>query len=138
MRDQRATLTTVPAPLADALRVALRLEPVKQGQVTAQRELVASLQSALDARRQRIIVSQGTINWVKWLAVVMLGALTLFAVACVHAGNRRSAAIAMAIFGAGIAVTFLLMASQALPFNGEFGVTPDALLQIAPTARAPG
>src|SRR3954468_21298426 len=67
MRDQRATLTTVPAPLADALRVALRLEPVKQGQVTAQRELVASLQSALDARRQRIIVSQGTINWVKWL-----------------------------------------------------------------------
>jgi cytochrome bd-type quinol oxidase subunit 2 len=138
MRDQRASLTAVPTALAQALQLALRIDPVNQSQVTAQRELVSSLQNALDARRQRIIVSEGTINWVKWLAVIALGALTLIAVACVHADNRRTAAIAMAIFGSAIAVTFLLMASQALPFNGEFGVKPDALLQVAPSATAPG
>ena len=138
MRDQRATLTAVPAPLVQALRLALRIDPANQRQVTGQRELVSSLENALDARRQRIIVSEGTINWVKWLAVVTLGALTLIAVACVHADNRRTAAIAMAIFGSAVAVTLLLIASQALPFSGEFGVKPDALLQVAPSARAPG
>lgn len=135
MRDQKATLTAVPAPLAQALRLALRLDPANQGQVTAQRELVSSLENALDARRQRIIISEGTVNWVKWLAVVVLGALTLIAVACVHAGDRRTAAIAMAIFGSAIAMTFVLMASQALPFNGDFGVKPDALVQVAPSVR---
>jgi hypothetical protein len=138
MRDQRATLTAVSAPLAQALRLALRIDPANQSEATGQRELVSSLETALDARRQRIIISEGTINWVKWLAVVALGALTLIAVACVHADNRRTAAIAMAIFGLAVAVTLLLIASQALPFNGEFGVKPDALLQVAPSATAPG
>jgi hypothetical protein len=135
MRDQRATLTAVPVPMGQALRLAVRIDPADQGQVTAQRELVSSLEDALDARRQRIIISEGTINWVKWLAVVALGALTLIAVACVHAGNRRTAALAMAIFGSAVAMTLVLMASQALPFNGDFGVKPDALLEVAPSAR---
>src|SRR3954447_22359529 len=135
MRDQRATLTAVAVPLAQAVRLALTIDAANQSQVTAQRELVSALEDALDARRQRIIVSEGTINWVKWLAVITLGALTLVAVACVHAGNRRTAALAMAIFGSAVAMTLVLMASQALPFNGDFGVKPDALLQVAPSAR---
>src|SRR4051812_39373221 len=47
MRDQRATLTAVPVALAQALQLALRIDPANQGQVTAQRELVASLENAL-------------------------------------------------------------------------------------------
>jgi hypothetical protein len=55
------------------------------------------------------------------------------AIACVHSDNRRTAAIALGLFGSAVAVTFVLIASQARPFSGEFGVKPDALLQVAPS-----
>ena len=137
MKEQRATLTAVPAPLSEALRMALTLDPKSQTQTIGQRELVSSLEAALDGRRQRIIISEGTVGWVKWLGVVTLGALTLVAIACVHSDNRRTAAIAMGIFGAAVAVTLVLIASQANPFAGEFGVKPEALLQVAPSNRSP-
>jgi hypothetical protein len=133
MKDQRATLSAVPAPLAGALRLALTLHPANEAQSTGQRELVSSLETALDARRQRIIISESTVSWMKWLAVIALGVLTLMAIACVHSDNRRTAAIALGLFGSAVAVTFVLIASQARPFSGEFGVKPDALLQVAPS-----
>lgn len=132
MESQSATLTVVPTALAEALRLALRLKPRGEGQATAQRELVSSLQDALDARRQRIIVSRSTTNWVKWAAVIMLGVLTLLAIAFVHSDNRRTAAIAMGVFAAAVAVTLVMIASQDRPFSGQFGVKPDALLQVLP------
>jgi hypothetical protein len=133
MAEQRATLSNVPMPLATALRVVLQLDPANPAQATGQRELVSSLEAALDARRQRIIVSETSVNWVRWLAVVALAALTLVAIACVHAGDPRTAAIAMGIFGAAVAVTLVLIGAQARPFNGEFGIKPDPLLQVAPS-----
>ena len=132
MADQRATLTVVPAPLGQALRLALSLHPAGVAQATGQRELVTSLQNAFDARRQRIIVSRSTVNWVKWLAVVTLAVLTLTAIACVHSDNRITAAVAMGLFGGAVAVTLVLIASQARPFSGEFGIKPDVLLQVQP------
>jgi hypothetical protein len=130
MADQRATLTVVPAPLAQALALALSLHPAGPAQATGQRELVSSLENALDARRQRIIVSRSSVNWVKWLAVVTLAVLTLAAIACVHSDNRGSAALAMSLFAGAVAITLVLIASQARPFSGEFGITPDVLLQV--------
>ena len=62
MAEQRASLNAIPVPLAEALDLALRFVPQGEGQVIAQRQLVASLQSALDARRQHIIVSGSRIN----------------------------------------------------------------------------
>jgi hypothetical protein len=65
MAGGSATLTMNPAPLAEALRVSLGLTPRSDGQVAAQREIVTAVQNALDARRQRIIVSQSGVNWVR-------------------------------------------------------------------------
>jgi hypothetical protein len=134
MADQKATLTLVPRSLAQALQVALALKPKGAGEVAAQRELVSQLENAFAARRERIIVSRSDINWVKWLGVIGLAALTLIAVAFVHSGNRLTAAIAMGVFGAAVAVTLVLIASQARPFSGPFGVKPDVLLQVKPGA----
>ena len=130
MANQRADLTIVPAALAQALHLALSLQPSGASQATGQRELVSALEDALDARRERVIVSRASVSWVRWLAVIALAALTLAAIACVHSGNRRTAAIAMAIFGGAVAVTLVLIASQARPFSGEFGINPDVLLQV--------
>ena len=94
MASQHATLTAVPASLAEALHLALVLSPHSEGQKVAQREMVVALEAALDARRERIIVSESRVNWAKWMGVVLLAALTLLAIAVVHSERRGTTAIA--------------------------------------------
>ena len=53
MADRNATLRAVPASLAEALQLALALEPRSEGEKVEQREMVAALEAALDARRAR-------------------------------------------------------------------------------------
>jgi Protein of unknown function (DUF4239) len=132
MAHQRATLTVIPAPLAQGLQLAIGLSPRTEGQKAAQREIVDSLQSALDARRQRIIVSESSVNWVKWTGVILVALLTLIAIAFVHSDNRLTAALAMGIFAAAVAVSLMLIAAQERPFSGQFAVSPDVLIQVMP------
>ena len=40
--------------------------------------------------------------------------------------------IAMAIFASAVAVSITIIAAQERPFSGQFGVDPDALLQVEP------
>jgi len=132
MADRRATLTAVPSALGEALRDVLALQPQDEGQRIAQRELVTSLENALDARRQRIILSESSVNWVKWSGVIVLAVITLLAIAFVHSENRATTALAMAIFACAVAVSITIIAAQERPFSGQFGVEPDPLLEIAP------
>ncbi len=138
MSRHRATLTMIPAPLAEALQLTLALTPLGDGQIAAQREMVASLQNALDARRQRIIVSGSTVNWVQWIAVLLQAICTLLAIAMVHNDNRVTAAIAMGLFATGVAVSVVLIAAHNAPFTGGISVAPDLLLQVMPEERAAG
>jgi hypothetical protein len=71
MARQTATLRIAPHALAEALQLTLALAPSSQGQQTAQREIATALESAFDARRQRIIVSQSQVNLVKWLCLFL-------------------------------------------------------------------
>ncbi len=137
MSRHRARLTMIPAPLAEALQLTLALTPQGDGQVAAQREIIASLQNALDARRQRIIVSGSTVNWVKWTALLLQAICTLIAIAMVHSDNRATAAIAMGLFATGVAVSVVLIASHNTPFTGDISVGPDLLLQVRPEERTP-
>jgi hypothetical protein len=132
MEEQRASLTAVPVPLADALDLAVGLKPRDDGQAVAQREIVASIQDALDARRQRIIVSTSSINAVKWLGLIALAALALITIAVVHSRNRTTALIAMAIFALAVAAVITMLVAQDRPFSGELGLNPDVLEQVLP------
>ena len=87
MARQDASLAAIPVPLVQALDLALTVKPQTEGQSVAQREIVTALQKALDARRQRIIVSDSRINAVKWLALLGLAVVMLFGIAFVHSGN---------------------------------------------------
>ena len=128
---RRATLTVIPAPLARALPP-ISLPSRTEGQKAAQREIVGSPQSALDARRQRILVSESSVNWVKWAGVILVALLTLIAIAFVHSDNRVTAALAMGVFAAAVAVSLLLIAVQERPFSGQFAVRPDPLIEVMP------
>jgi hypothetical protein len=135
MEEQRADLTTISKPLADALHLAVGFDPGSDGQAVVQRELVASIQAALDARRHRIVVSESSINFVKWAGLISLAALTLFLIALVHSGNRTTARIAMGAFATAVAVVITMLASQDEPFAGQFGLDPGVLEEILPRGR---
>jgi hypothetical protein len=132
MARQDASLAAIPVPLVQALDLALTVRPQAEGQSVAQREIVTALQKALDARRQRIIVSDSRINTVKWLGLLGLAVVMLFGIAFVHSGNRTTAAVAMSLFAAAVAVVVVMLVSQDQPFTGQLGLDPDLLKQVLP------
>lgn len=134
MQKRDASLAAISAPLRQAQRTALAYQPSDPGHVDAQRELVASLQQALDARRQRIIVSDSHVNAVKWLGLIALAAVMLAAIACVHIANPRAALVALSLFGAATAVVLVMLVAQDEPFTGHLGQKPDLLEQVLPNA----
>jgi hypothetical protein len=139
MASGKAHLKLVPPAIAETLKVSLALNPQTPGQTIAQRELVAAIENALDARRQRIILSRSTINWVKWTALLAQAGLTLIGIALVHSDNRAANRIILTIFATGVAAAVILIASHSRPFSGELSVKPDILLQVLPgTALSPG
>ena len=130
MANQGATLAVAPAPLSEALRLSLTAVPTTDGQRVAQREMVTALEQALDARRQRIIISRSSINGVKWAGLIGVAIVVLIAIAIVHCDNRPGATIAMGLFAAAVAISVVLIASHARPFTGQISVGPGLLQEI--------
>ncbi|HET7378964.1 MAG TPA: hypothetical protein VFJ24_02885, partial [Gaiellales bacterium] len=91
------------ASLADALQLTLSLDAKSPAEATAQREIVSALETALDARRQ-LITSHATVNWLKWLALIVQAICTMVAIAMVHSDNRQATGIALGLFATGVAV----------------------------------
>jgi hypothetical protein len=135
MAHRRATLTMIPTALAQALQTILAAAVQGEGQVAAQRAIVAALENALDARRQRIVVSQSEVNSVKWISLAIQAICTLAAIAMVHSDNRPTAALAMGLFSTAMAVCVLLIAAHDRPFTGQNAVQSTTLLQVQPDAK---
>src|SRR5262249_45196923 len=134
MAGDQATLRLIPPNIAEALKVTLALNPQTPGQAIAQREIVGSIENALDARRQRIILSHSMINWAKWVALLAQAGLTLIAIGMIHSDNRATNRIILTIFATGVAAAVILIASHSRPFSGEISVKPGILLQVMPEA----
>jgi len=109
--------------------------PSSEGQKTAQREIATSVETALDARRHRIIISQSQVNLLKWACLFIQAVCALVAIAMVHSDNRLAAIIAMGIFATGVAASMLLILAHDRPFIGEISIRPDALLQVMPETQ---
>src|SRR5215475_2132865 len=69
MAHQRATLSPLPTALIGVLHDALAIKPTDASERSAQPELVRALQTALDARRQRIVISESAVGSVKWAGI---------------------------------------------------------------------
>jgi len=138
MAKQSATIARPPPELIEALQRVLAFAPANDGQRTAQREITAALQNALDARRQRIFISQSTVNSVKWSGLLLQALVTLVAIAMVHSDNRSTCAIALGLFATAVAVSVFLIAAHNRPFTGEISVGPDLLRQVIPSEAQAG
>jgi hypothetical protein len=111
MAQHLLTLASPPTALVEALQLTVSLKPQDESQRMAQREIIAALNRALDARRQRITISQSGVGPVQWAAILLLGLCMLIAIAMVHSDNRRTCAIAVTLFATGIALSALLIAA---------------------------
>jgi hypothetical protein len=132
MARQKASLRVTPAALAEALQLAVSITPQGPGQQTAQREIISELGSALEARRQRIIISHAEVNSVKWVSLCLQAICELLVIALVHCGNRLASGIAMGLFATGVAASVLLIVAHDRPFTGQISIGPEPLLQIMP------
>jgi hypothetical protein len=132
MAQGAATLNISPPTLNRALQFTLSLAVDTPGQQTAQREVAASLGQALEARRQRILISRTEVSGVKWACLTFLAVCLLFAIAFVHCGNRLTSAVAIGLFSAGLATTMLLILAHDRPFTGAIALTREPLLQVSP------
>jgi hypothetical protein len=132
MSRQQTTLPMITAADTEALELALSILPRTEAQTIAQREIISAVRNAVEARRERIIVSRSKINWVKWTVVLLLAFLIVLTAAIIHSDNRTTAAIAMGLFSTAVAACVVLIASHNRPFTGEISVSPDLLIQVMP------
>jgi hypothetical protein len=131
-------MAATPAALAEALQLVVTITPQGAGQQTVQREIITALGTALDARRQRIIVSQSEVNSVKGWCLYLQALCELIVIALLHCDNRLTLAIALALFATGVAASVLLIAAHDRPFTGQISVGPGPLLQIMPAEAGKG
>jgi len=96
-------------------------------------EAITALESALEARRQRIVISQSSVSILKWAGLLLQALCALIAIAMVHSDNRTTCRIALMLFATGIALSILLIAAYSRPFTGEISVGPELLKLIAAT-----
>jgi hypothetical protein len=134
MAQRTATLRLVPSALVEVLQLDLSLMPASAGQQVAQRAMADAVENALDARRQRIIVSRSEVDAVKWACLFVQAACVLLAIALVHSDNRLASALAIGIFASGVATCVLLIAAHDRPFTGHISVSASPLLQVVPEA----
>jgi hypothetical protein len=127
MVQRRATLATLPTALIAALHETLALKPADEIQQAAKPEMISSLRTALDARRQRIVISESSLGTVKWVGILLQGLCTLVAFAVVHSDNRLARAITLTLLATGVAMSVLLIAAYSRPFTS---VGPELLKQV--------
>ena len=120
----------MPTALIEELHETLGLKAADDSQRAAQPEMVKALHTAMDARRQRIVISESSVGAVKWVGILLQGLCVLVAIAMVHSDNRLACAISLTLFATGIALSVLLIAAYSRPFTGQTSVGPDLLRQV--------
>ena len=116
----------MPTPLRRVLQEVLAFPTIDDLRKTA---IISAVQKSLDARRQRIVISQSTVSGVRWLGLLLTGLCVLIGIALVHLDNLRNCRVALALFATGMAASILIISAHSRPFSGA--VTPALLQRIA-------
>jgi hypothetical protein len=133
MARRQASLQSIAVGLAEALTAVLSFAPVQTNQQVAQQRAVVAIEHALEARRNRVRLSQDEIAPIQWAVIIVLAVLMLVTLAMVHIESRLAMGITMFIFSSAIAVCLVLLMVYDRPFGaGGFVVQPTVLRDIMP------
>ena len=133
MASGRATLESIAVGLAEAMTELLSFSPVQANQKLAQQRALVAIEQALEARRNRVLLSQVEIAPVQWAVILVLATLILVTIALVHIDKRLAMGVTMFIFSTAIAACLVLLTVYDRPFGaGGFTVRPTVLHAIIP------
>jgi hypothetical protein len=133
MLHGRANLRRLPPGLSDAQTTLLSFAPQGAGQRLAQERATNAVETALQARRDRILLSEAAISPPQWVVIIVLDALILVTIAMVHVRRHTTTAINMLIFSTAVAACMVLLMINDRPFNaGGITVLPTALHEVGP------
>jgi Protein of unknown function (DUF4239) len=131
MLSGHASFQPLPPGLTDAVAALLSFAPSQPGQHVVQNRAVEALEQALEARRNRVLLSGAVIAPVQWLVIFLLDALALITIGMVHLDRRATAAVNMFVFSTAIAASVALLMINDRPFSaGGFTVEPTALQHL--------
>jgi len=133
MASGRANLQSIAVGLAEAMTELLSFTPVQANQQLAQQRALVAIEQALEARRNRVLLSQAEIAPIQWIVIIVLAVLILITLAMVLIENRIAMAITMFIYSTAFAFCLVLLMAYDRPFGvGGFSVQPTVLRDIMP------
>lgn len=131
METGHASLRRSPPGIPDAVRTLVSFVPTQQGQIAAQSRAILALMTALEARRNRILLSEATIEPIQWTVIILLLVLVLVTIAKVHIDRPTTAAGALFVFSTAMAACLILLLVNDRPFAaGGFTLQPTALEEV--------
>ena len=121
----------IPPALPDALTILLSFVPQQPGQQLAQSRAVAAIEQVLQARRKRVLLSEGAISQAQWIVIMVLDGLILITIGTIHASRNITAVFNMTIFSTAVASCIVLLMINDRPFNaGGAVIQPTALHEL--------
>ena len=131
MLQGHASLRKLPEGLPDALKALLTFVPQQPGQRVAQEHAARAIENALQARRDRIVLSQAAIAPAQWAVIFVLDGLLLVTIAMLHVGRHVTTAINLFILSTAVAACVVLLMINDRPFSsGGVVVLPTSLREV--------
>ena len=133
MKENRAELRLLPPGLKDGLDALLSFNPATSGQRIAQERSEAAIERVLEARRNRIVLSEATIEPIQWIVILILSTLVLLVIAMVHIDWPAVVALNLFLFSTAVALCLILLMVNDRPFShGGASLDLRALQQVDP------
>ncbi len=117
MLEGRNNLRRPPPGLPEALIALLSFEPQRAGEKVAQQDIARAIEGTLQARRNRILLSEAAISPPQWIVIVVLDALMLLTIAMLHVGRHTTTAINLFVLSTAVAACVVILMINDRPFN---------------------
>lgn len=118
------------ALLSELLETVVHPAVAAEAGSAAQTALVNAVVAMDAARSDRLSASNDQTNALKWLTVLLLGAITQLAIGLVHLDKPRAMIAALTLFSIAAFVTLGLLTLQERVFSGLIQISPSPLMRI--------
>lgn len=131
MTAGKASLKQAPPGLTDAMATLLSFVPADAGQQLVQQRAVAAVEQALDARRERLLLSKASLDPTQWIVIFILDLLILVTISMIHVDRRATTAVNLIIFSSALAACLVLLMVNDRPFAaGGNTVMPTPIEEV--------
>ena len=116
--------------LSELLENVVRPDVAAEAGPAAQTALVNAVVAMDAARSDRLSASNDQTNALKWLTVLLLGAITQMAIGLVHLDKPRAMVAAVTLFSVAAFISLGLLTMQERVFSGWIQISPAPLMRV--------